>query len=321
MPKQVSIFRNVALTDPNTGGQTSTVGEPSLANSGKHILFTGNWYASRSSDNGATWTMLDPFTFFPPADGGFCCDQTVHYDQGRDLTIWLLQYVKQNNTNTLRIAAKSGALDLAGPWRRWDLKPQQINAAWAGEWFDYNHAALSNNYLYVGTNAFRVSDNVWTRSVIFRIPLQDLSGTAPLTFNTFVSTTNFSLRCVQGATDTMYFASHNNLRQLRVFTWPESSATVTQRDIDIRPWNAGAMSAPATGSPNWLARTDTRITGAWYGNGTVGFMWTANRQGVNRPLPYIRVVRIAVPTHTLSDEPDIWNQNLAFAYPEAAANI
>jgi hypothetical protein len=318
--KNVAIFRNVMLTDPQTGGRTSSVGEPSVANNGKHILYSGNWFAAQSSDNAATWTQIDPFSFFPPADGGFCCDQTVHYDSSRDLTIWLLQYIKQNNTNTLRIAVKTGPLDVAGGWRRWDLKPQQVNPAWAGEWFDYNHAALSNNFLYVGTNAFRVSDNQWTRCVIFRIPLDMLATTAALTFETFVSTQNFSLRCVQGATTTMYFASHNSTRQIRLFAWPENSTSVTSRDINIKPWVAGSMSAPV-GNANWLARCDSRITGAWIGDGLVGFMWTANQQTADRPRPFVRVVRISLPSQTLLDEPDIWNDQVAYAYPEAAANM
>jgi len=322
MARQVAIFRNIALADAHTGGQTSTVGETSLANNGKHIFYSGNWYACRSSDNGGTWNIVNPFTFLPSADGGFCCDQTVHYDQGHDLTIWLLQYVETNGTNTLRIAVKRGALDTPGGWHWWDLKPQQVNPAWAGEWFDYNHAALSNNFLYVGTNSFRASDDRWTRSIIFRIPLDSLSSGANLAFDRFDSTTNFSLRCVQGATDVMYFVSHNGnqARQLRVFAWPENSPTVTSRDINVRPWVPSPFSASVGNGPNWLARCDPRITGAWVGNGLIGVMWTANRQGTQRPFPFIRVARISAASMTLQDEPDIWSEKTAYAYPEACAN-
>jgi hypothetical protein len=322
MARQVAIFKNVALTDVHTADRTSTVGEPSLANNGRHILYTGNWYAARSADSGATWDAIDPFTFFPPVDGGFCCDQTVHYDQSRDLTLWLLQYIEQNGANTLRLAVKEGPLDTPTAWRLWDMKPAQIDAAWTGEWFDYNHAALSNNFLYVGTNAFRAADNEWTRSIILRIPLDSLMGTGNLAFDRFVSTDNFSLRCAQGATDVMYFASHNSTQQLRLFEWPENSAAVTSTDIAVTAWDAGDMVAPGPGTTaNWLSRCDYRITGAWIANGTVGIMWTANRQAPQRPFPFIRVVRVSAASKTRLDEPDIWSPDTAYAYPEASANI
>ena len=35
---------------------------------------------------------------YPPIDAGFCCDQTAIYEPVRGITIWLLQYVKQNGT-------------------------------------------------------------------------------------------------------------------------------------------------------------------------------------------------------------------------------
>jgi hypothetical protein len=321
MPRQVTIFRNVALTDANTGVQTSTVGEPSLANNGKHVLFTGNWFAARSATDGASWETVDPFTFLPPTDGGFCCDQTVHYDQGRDITVWLLQYITANGSNTLRVAVKPGALDTPGGWRWWDLRPAQVDPAWNGEWFDYNHAAFSNNFLYVGTNSFRIDNNQWTRSVILRIPVSALLGQGPLTFDKFVSTSNFSLRCAQGSSDVMHFASHDNDRQIRLFEWRENSATVTSTIIAITPWLSGAMSAPGPGgTENWMSRTDSRVTGVWSGNGAVGVMWTANRQGTARPFPFIRVARIAIATKRLIDEPDIWSNQTAYAYPEACAN-
>ncbi len=40
------LFRNIGLSDTDTGGQTSTVGEPSLANNGQQLFVTGNWYAT-----------------------------------------------------------------------------------------------------------------------------------------------------------------------------------------------------------------------------------------------------------------------------------
>ena len=319
-PSDLVMFRNIGLSDADTGGQTSTVGEPSIANNGQQIFMTGNWYATRSLDNGTTWANVSPFNLLPPVDGGFCCDQTVIYDPSRDLLFWILQYITGTNSNTLRIAMKQGASLGNNTWHWWDLKPGNINASWQNEWFDYNHAALSNNYLYVGSNLFRVSNDTWTRSVIFKLSLDELAAGQQLTYNHFQSTNNFSLRCVHGASDIMHIVSHNTNRQLRVFSWPEDSTSVSVADVDVSFWAAGSYSAPGPDGRNWLARCDSRITGAWVANGQIGIMWSANRLGTSRPRPYVRVVRLNEDTKAVVDEPDIWNRRVAFAYPEASPN-
>ena len=317
-PNDLAIFRNVAIPSAVTGVQTSTVGEPSVGNGGRQIFYTGNWYAAQSVNNAATWSPVNPFTTPPPADGGFCCDQTVIYDQSRDLTIWLLQYIKKNNTNTLRIAVKRGVG--ATPFDYfYDLKPGSVNPAWAAEWFDYNSAALSNNFLYVTTNAFDgVADN-FRRSVVFRISLDLLAAGTAMSYNNFSTTSNGSLRCTMGARDVMYFGSQNGGSSVRLFTWPETSTAVTFNDVAVTPWTGGSYAAPGPDGNNWLSRTDGRITGAWLSRGVAGFAWTANAQ-TSRPFPFVRVVRINTVTKTRIDEPDIWSSNFAYAYPDFCAN-
>ena len=117
----------------------------------------------------------------------------------------------------------------------------------------------------------------------------------------------------------MNMGSHNNASQLRVFRWLDTSTSIAWSDVNVRAWSGGSCAAPGPGGVNWLGRTDSRITGAWVGAGTVGFMWTGNRDG-SHPLPYIRVARIRQSNMTLMDEPDIWSRTSAWAYPAAAAN-
>lgn len=317
-PNDLIIFKNVALPGSATSGQTSTVGEPSVANDGTQIFFTGNWYAARSLNNAGAWSYINPFTTFPSTDGGFCCDQTLIYDPTRDLTVWLMQYIKKNNTNSLRVVIKKGAGGGVFDYF-YDLKPGSVNPAWAAEWFDYNSAALSNNFVYVTTNSFSGASNTWQRAVVFRIPLDNLAAGGPLSYNFFSTTSNGSLRCTQGARETMYFGSHNSLSQMRVFTWPESSGSVTFNDVGVTAWTQGAYSAPGPDGNNWLSRTDGRVTGAYLARGIIGFLWTANSQG-GRPKPYVRVVRIDAVTKAVVSEPDIWNSGFAYAYPDACAS-
>ena len=315
-----SLLSNRGLTAAETGGQTSTVGEPSLAKFGNEILLTGNWYGSRSSDDGATWTLVNPFTFFPSVDGGFCCDQTAMFDPTKRMAIWLLQYIKQNGSNTLRIALNGGANMAHNTWIRYDFKPQNLSSDFAGEWFDYNHCALTNNFLYVASNVFRGSDDTFTRCVVMRFPLDQLRAGAALNYTYFQTSDNFSLRCTQGATNVMYFASHNSLSQIRVFRWPDNANQISRVDVDVAAWSAGQYSAPCSDGSDWIRRCDPRMTAGYVASGELGFMWTANARE-NRPFPYCRLVRLRdAETPTLLSQHDLFNSNYAWAYPDVAVN-
>lgn len=320
MPSTVVLHSNLALPNPATSGATSTVGEPSVANNADHWFVTGNWYAAASTDQGGAWHHRDPYSTLPADGAGFCCDQTAIAVPGKDLIVWVLQYSAEPATgeNVLRIAIKKGKTLGDAVWHWWDLKPSAVNPAWKGEWFDYNHAAISNNYLYVGTNTFKGES--FTRATIFRIPLADLADEGDLAFDYFTTTDSFSLRCTQGAANVMYFAAHRDRACLRVYAWPENAASPTSRDVPVSKWNGGSYSNPGPDNRNWLGRCDERITGAWAIGGTIGFMWTANSKGAARPRPYVRVVRIDVATMRVIDEPDIYHMAASYAYPDAAPN-
>lgn len=316
----ITFLTSTDLTAADTGGRTSTVGEPSVARSGGEVFVTGNWYAARSSDLATTWTPVDPFALLPTADGGFCCDQTAIHVPQHDLFVWLLQYMKQNGSNTLRVAVKSAPTLADDRWLYWDLRPDTTDPQWKDEWFDFNHAALSDNFLYVVTNVFSTTNDRWKRAVVFRIPFAPLANAGTLTYDVFSTTRNGSLRGTQGARGTMYFASHNSQSQIRLFMWPEGSSTVSTVDVDVSPWRTGLYSAPCPDGRNWLGRLDDRVTAGWVEEGVIGFAWSANTFGPDRPHPYVRVVRIAESTRTLLDEPDIWHTDFAYAYPDAAIN-
>lgn len=78
----LTILNSLDLDDSATNEQTGTVGEPSVATTGQRMFVTGNWFASRSTDSGTSWSLIDPFTELPSAAGGFCCDQIPSYQTG-----------------------------------------------------------------------------------------------------------------------------------------------------------------------------------------------------------------------------------------------
>lgn len=315
------ILQKIRLNSANTNSQTSSVGEPSISNIGQQMLVTGNWYASKSGDNGSSWNHVDPFNFFPKADDGFCCDQTLHCDPSRNLTFWLLQYIKTNTGNTLRLAVNNRNTLPDNDWYWWDLVPSRINDQWQNEWFDYNHAAVSDNYLYVVTNVFSTVNNSFVRCVVFRFPLTALTDNGGNPGMQYFQTQNFSVRCTQGAGNTMYFASHLSDRKIRLFEWADNNPTASFTDINISPWvgGAGGYFAPGPDGNNWLSRCDPRITGGWISGDALGFMWSVDRTP-SRPFPHVRCVRINRTTKQVISEPDIWSPNFAYAYPDTCPN-
>lgn len=312
----VRIVSNIGLADAATSTQTSTVNEPTAAASGNNVFVTGNWFASQSKNGGSTWTFVDPFTTLPSAAGGFCCDQIVLYEPTRDIWIWILQYVRSGTSNVFRVAISRG--NSFGSWYWWDFSPQALNSAWTDLWFDYPDAAVSANHLYITFNAFN-SANAWQRAVAFKLPLQTLQAGTSLGYQWWTTTSNGSLRLTQGGSTTMYFASHNAGRRLRVFSWPDSSNTIGSFDVTVGEWSAGPYSAPGPGGAEWLGRIDSRITGAWLSGTRAGFLWTAAAKA-GRPLPYVKGAIVDVATRALAEETDIWNQQSAFAYPAASPN-
>jgi hypothetical protein len=316
----ITLVRNIGLDDTASSTRTSNICEPTAAANNRQLMKTGNWFASTSTDTGANWTYVDPFTRFPASAGGFCCDQVVQFNPRHRIWIWLLQYISTAaNENIFRLAVcRETAF---GSWYYWDFAPRNLNAAWTGVWFDYPDMAFSNDNLFVTFNVFSGSGSSasWVRAVVFRFPLATLAAGTSLGYHWWTTTANGSLRLTRGAGATMYFGSHNTLSQIRVFQWPDSGTSVSSANVNVRAWSQGSYSAPGPGNVNWLARVDGRITGAWVAANVIGFMWSANRDA-NHPLPFIRVVRLNEGSKALIDEPDIWSSQSAWAYPAAAPN-
>ncbi|MCP4200718.1 MAG: hypothetical protein GY769_02135 [bacterium] len=314
----VAISTNNPLGNPATNSVTSTVLEPSLAVRGQEVLYTSNWFASFSTDGGASFSYVNPSTTFPAIPGQpFCCDQVAIYDPSNDMMIWFLQYVKDANQNTARVAVAVGA-DIANQqWSFYDFTPLGVGG-WNNEWFDFPDLALSDNFLYVTTNAFTTTTNNFTRAVILRLSLAEMAANAALNFTFFNSTVDFSLRPTHGATDTMYFANHLTTDTIRVFAWPESGNALTSTDIMVQPWSNASRAGAGPDGP-WLGRSDPRITAAWLRGGVAGFGWSA-AQGFGFAHPQVRVALVDTASMALVGEPHLWNPNFAYAYPAASTN-
>ena len=315
-------IKNLILVPGKVNGTAvaSTICEPSLCCFGKNILFTGNWFTFKSTDKGKSWQFLDPEKILKPPGVEFDCDQSVIYDPSRKLTFWILQYNNDaNGENVLRVAINNDPALKDSSWYWWDFRPS-FNKAWRKQWFDFNHVALSDNFLYVGSNMYDKNDE-WKRGMIFRMPLTKLADRAGNISYDYFSTSRYgSLRCTLGAKRTMYFGTLHSEDKLKLFAWPENSKKVKEHLIRVTPYSfSSSYTALCPGNKNWLERCDDRVTAAWIHQNTMGFMWTADKEE-NRPFPFIRCVRINTKNNKVIDDQDIWSDKFAYAWPDVCPN-
>jgi hypothetical protein len=313
----LTLTANLGLDDASTGTQTGTVGEPCVAASGTTIFITGNWYAARSGDGGANWTLLDPFTEFAADRGRFCCDQLIYYLPKQRLWVWLLQYEKVGAGNIFRLAVSRTAEH--GTWRWWDVAPSDLDPRWSDVWFDYPDMAVTDQNLWISFNQYDADDR-WRRAVVVRYALAELTTASPITRRHWATTAIGSLKLVNGAGPAMWFAGTEQAhRSLRLFQWPDDSETVTAWIIPVTPWNNQDYTSSGPGNAPWLLRTDDRITGGWRAGGRLGFLWSSGRSP-GRPQPFVRAVTLEEQSLAVVAEPDLWSANGAWAYPAAAPN-
>jgi hypothetical protein len=328
----VNIVANFGLADAATGTQTGTVGEPSAAASSTGLFLTGNWYATRSADKGATWQFLDPFGEFPSDRGEFCCDQLVLWVPSQRMWVWLLQYSETGGTNIVRIAVSRTAAP--GTWKWWDVSPRDLDPAWTSVWFDFPDMAISDGHLWLSFNQYTPA-GAWQRGTVVRYPLSALPGvaggsTAQVPRQHWSSGQHGSLRFVVGAQNTMWWASNDaSVSRLHVFAWPDSSASVESWAVAVAPWDDSDYTSMGPGNSPWLSRADDRVTGGWRlparaktasapaAPARLGWLWTSGRR-TGRPHPFIRAVTINENTLKVVAEPDLWSTSGAWAYPAAA---
>lgn len=310
------------LTPTEASGNRSVIDEPSVANVGNTVFYSGNWYAARSSDGGQSFTYVSPYDTFPSINKGFCCDQIVNYAPNQNMVLWAVQYLKDSTSGTLRIARAIGETAVANnTWTYYDFNPRSFGFA-TNNWLDFPNMTVSDNYLYVTSNVYSTTNDSFTGSVIWRLSLSALAAGGSLNFSHFTSTNIPSLRCTEGARATMYWGSLLSTTQVRIHRWDDSGANVFWDDVNVNSFiflNRDGVATSPDGT-NWAARADSRILGAWVGGGVIGLMWAA-KQGGSFPYPYTIVARFNESNRTLLSQNPIWSPQYAWLYPSASVNL
>jgi hypothetical protein len=318
-----TIFQQTVQTQPST----SFAAETQAATNGPIVFYSANWFASFSTDGGASFTFVDPYTQFGRLDDGFCCDQTVIYDQTRDLMIWQLQYGFSQSTGkgSYLLAFANPASVASAGWCTYEFNPGNFNLG-SGRSLDRPSVALSSNFVWYSANIYTEPDARWEQTVMWRIPLDVAANCPSLAFDYFLDT-RFHFTPVQGATDTMYWANISTFPTgtIRIYQWAEADSGPSSTGVNVSAWpNVRPRLCPGPDGLNWCDRADKRQATGWISNGVIGFMWSAS-QGMGGlgdfPWPYVHVARFNASTPpTLIDEPIIWNASGAWIFPEVGVN-
>jgi hypothetical protein len=315
----IRIHQNTSVTLANI---PSLVDEPSVASKDGVILYGGNWYVARSIDNGQTWRYIDPRTGM-----NYCCDIDLLYDPNNEIFIWYRQgLADRNNENIVRVGVSLDATN----WWFYDIRPTDLNNQWTNQWFDYPHLVLGERYLYITTNIF---SNIFERSAIMRLSLEDMRNQNAPEFSYYSDPSGraTTLTPVQGARDTMYWATHLSNEFMRIYEWNEAEpwTEINQYDRRIDAWTTirrGLAQCAGPTDSNWCGRTDSRITAGWVSGNLVGFMWNAGAGGgttlgATFNWPYINAATFDL-TNNMAyyNRPYLWNNQFAWQYAHASPN-
>lgn len=320
-PGSYVVFRN-SVANVSPAGFSSNINEPAVAPAGSNVFMTWNWYAALSVDGGLTWDGINPYADFP----NFCCDQDTLYDRARDMILWYRQGIADgggNNEVKLSRSTNGGAT-----WCTYTISGSTIG--FAGNWYDYPHLALSNDYVYITTNMFDAAGN-FQRMVLMRWPLDAIQTCSGVSFNFWTNTTGWTWTPVQGAREVMYLGDQiNSGGTFRIYTQPEANTTLTFVDRAIAAWTFTNRDGTCTvlGGTNPCARADQRITAGVLANNTAGgqltngaltFFWNV-KQGGAFPFPYVEAATFTESTKTYIRRPFIWNSGFAFHWAAASSN-
>ena len=318
-------YRYHDFTASETGSQTSTIGESSLASMDRNTIFyAANDFAALSTDGGLTFSYISPQFAFPSSPGEFCCDQVVQYAPSRNMMIWALQYYSEGSSRTVRIAVAVGANVAARQWTYYDFTAQSFGLA-SGFYLDFPNLTIGSTYLYVTANVSNSNQRggPLQGSVIFRIPLSQLAAGAKINFQ-YVNSPSDSWRCTDGAATTMYCVSHFFIdNQVLIAQWGDGSNSFTGETHQLNSFvfmGGGQGRAVTPDGLNFAASADSRISGAWVYGGIIGIAFAAQQDPPMFPYPYVIIAQFDQSSHDLIDQNQIYSRDYAYLYPTVTVN-
>ena len=310
-----------------------SIAEPSGASGGGVVFVTSNVRAAYSKTGGSSFTSLNPSTIFPADAIGFCCDQVVQYVSSIDRFVWLLQ---GSSKSGYRLAVASPAQIIASngtAWTYWNL-PASLFGTCSG--FDYPDMSVGNNQLYMSWDAGFGGCSGGFQVVRTSLAGLQAGGTITLGFTDPANgTMAWGAHLMQDTGDEIFWAGHNNNKNMRVFSLQENSNTYFWRDIGIASWaNNTPLTSLTPDNQNWINflfnPTTQNPGGGFPANAVLGatrvgnqlwFGWSAGTDS-NFPRPHIEMVTLDRNNNfNKIQQVQVWNPDYAFAYPAFATNF
>jgi hypothetical protein len=328
-PQAPDTFTITVDTVPPTATGASSIMEPTEAQSGAIVFYTGNWFAAASGDGGTTWLPIDPYAQYTGADG-FCCDQDVVHDAGRDQWDW----VQLGRTATQQLNVST---DGTTTWCSYLQDPSNIGIANGS--FDQPRLTYTDNYLYIIDNIYHVTTGAFITQSVQRWPLDALQTCSVFNFNYWTGLSGWA-GAATGATTTAYIGDHRGFNnQFRIWYIPETAPNgavntamfFADRAIAVFNFeNRNGRCTAAPGGVNWVARSDSRVlTGAIirgeergesrsFHTQQVVFMWNA-REGGGFAQPYVEAAGFRLSDLAYSTRPLWWNSGACVHYPSLSS--
>jgi hypothetical protein len=325
----------IATTKENTladdVGKASQVTEPSAVNEGRHVTMAGNWYRSRSGNQGTTWTNI-AIPAGPATAPTFCCDIDTLYDASRAVTFQSLFYFRDFDADpnpdngVVRIMVRRQP-NLAENCS-YDIDP---DGASDNVLPDFPHIALSNDYLYLSTN--ELTNGGGQTAKVRRFNVDQLADCVDATTNTFslpsATIGQRVLRPVEGAKETMYWAAllgSASSTTMRLFKWPETSASVTSQDIALGETSlfGDTDCRGGTNNTDWWDPLTASVTGfelvGAVGGNTITFVWDA-KGGAGHTQGHVHGLKLREsPTIVKTADIAYFNSGFCIGYPAIASN-
>jgi hypothetical protein len=315
------------------------------AKAGDVVLMTGNLWLKLSVDGGDTFTDLKFEDLFAEEKtyGSWGCDQVVHYVPSIDCFVLYVQAFRgnsgpTNDKNVVKIAVASPA-DLKKykggkpAWRRqWHFTSDTFGLG--NRWMDFPDLAYGDKYLYVNTNTFAFDGTktppgqYFQGKVFFELPLATLASGGDLAFRfAFIQEPGLNFGSpTQNIGAENYWAAHVSNSKLRIYSSKGDDADYFWRDRDLSNWPiTGDIVSAAPDFGDWIS-VDHRILGATRVNNQVWFAWTAGtgdggNGGFSFPQAHVQLAKFDLgQDYKLLEQTQVWNPDVAFAYPSLTTN-
>jgi hypothetical protein len=330
------------INTESNGVNQSFPPDPSAIGSGGSsnvVLATGNLYIKYSTDGGKTFTTISNLStvFGDQPNGGYCCDQVVHYIPSIDRFVWLIQTNQTKDSkgnvtgpNSDRVAwAKPSdvAANFNTAWTWFDVSSTFLGLG--NDWLDFPDVSTANGNLYISTDDVTKGGLVVSRISYSDMQLPGGSNVSWSFTDPTKSTSEEGSHLTQNAAGTIYWAGHNSTSQMRIFAWGDSSNTYSWTDVNNTSYSTSDYTSEAPDGQYWL---DPRVkgdavlgaafkpaVGATKPPNQIWFAWTAARDS-NFKQPYVRMLWVDDQKFNNVGEFETWNSDYVFAYPALAVN-